>query len=254
MRDLGTGSPVQAPEASEWRDAPVTALRKTFVAFLQALYGFSERGEFLWTPGSDSEIFITDENPIRLKDVGQRPAINTVRGPMSWANLTIGGQQSVPMPGRQKKFTDLVSTTMSINHCSRNDLESEQLAWVTANHFWMLAEILTKEPMIHRIAPPSIGSPSPAGAIVQGDTEGEWFNTSVAIPTFLQVYGSVTTKNQHHMLREIRLRVDQIRTTPEFTQVREMTANNAIMPPRFPPRTPARPGLTGLDITIKVKE
>jgi hypothetical protein len=41
-----------------------------------------------------------------------------------------------------------------------------------------------------------VGAPSPAGAIVAGDTEGEWINTVVMIPFFMQVYGMVTPQNQ----------------------------------------------------------
>ena len=85
------------------------------------------------------------------------------------------------MTGAKKK-TMLVPGTMSINCCSRNDLESEFLAWVYAEQLWMHREILMRMGLFEIGRQMAIGSPSPAGSIVEGDSADSWYVTTIQSP------------------------------------------------------------------------
>jgi len=196
---------IQRPEVS-WGENPLLMVRKTVLSFLQGLFQQANVDDFRWHPDpEETGIVITDESPIQLDAVGKRPAISTVRGTAAWGGTSLDEMQSYDMQTDAKTHTDLVSSTISINCCSRADLESEYIAWIVANHCWMLRRVLMQGTPIHDFGRKNqIGSPSPAGAIVAGDNEGEWINTTVSIPFFLQVSASVTPQNLQ-LLNEIGL-------------------------------------------------
>lgn len=179
------------------REQPLLLIRRLVLTFLQGLFEQQDPGCFQWNEDlEESEIVITDEAPINLERVGARPAISTVRGTVQWGQTSLDEKQTYNMATEQRTHIDLLRGTLSINCCSRVDLESEYIAWIVANHMWLLRRLLMKFTPVHEIGRGnSIGSPSPAGAIVSGDTEGEWINTVVTVPFFLQVGGKVTPLN-----------------------------------------------------------
>jgi len=210
-----------------WAENPVLQLRKTVLGFLQGLFEEAEVSCFRWHESlEDTEIVITDEFPLKLDVVGKRPAITLVRGAMSWNKTSIGEMLSLNMANDQKKRSDLVSGTISINCCARDDLESEYIALIVARHLWILGPLLQKGTPIHEIGRGvQLGSPSPAGAIVVGDTEGEWINTPVTTPYFIQETNSVQPLGQQ-LLRRLSLRLGvrggaQVGNTPVRYQARQ---------------------------------
>jgi hypothetical protein len=82
----------------------------------------------------------------------------------------------------KKTKSVLIPGTMSINCCSRVDIESEQLAWVIAEQLWMNRELLMKAGFFEIGRQFVIGAPSPAGSIVVGDSADEWYVTTVSSP------------------------------------------------------------------------
>jgi len=192
----GTIKPSAAPLVT-WEEQPLLQIRKLVLTFLQGLFEQQTPGCFQWVENlEETEIVITDEAPIKLEVVGVRPAISTVRGTVQWGQTSLDEKQSYNMATEQRTHTDLLRGSLSINCCSRVDLESEYIAWIVANHMWLLRRLLMKFTPVHEIGRGNaIGSPSPAGAIVSGDSEGEWINTVVTIPFFLQVGGKVRPLN-----------------------------------------------------------
>lgn len=192
-----------------WAEQPLLMLRKQILAFMQGLFEFSPVRCFHWTEDPETtEIYITDESPLGVDVVGKRPAISVVRGTVAWGQTSIDERQSEDMNTGARSHTDLLRGTVSINCCSRVDLESEYIAWVVANHMWLLRRIVMRGTPIHEFGRGiQVGSPSPAGAIVSGDVQGEWINTPVTIAFFLQVSGSVTPLVQDDVIRAIEVKM-----------------------------------------------
>jgi hypothetical protein len=86
------------------------------------------------------------------------------------------------MASGAKKKTVLIPGTISINCCSRVPLEAEQLAWLVAEHLWMLRDVMRKWGFYDVGRNLAIGSPSPAGSIVQNDGGDEWYVVTITSP------------------------------------------------------------------------
>jgi hypothetical protein len=192
-----------------WAEQPLLMLRKQILAFLQGLFEASPVRCFNWNEDEEStDIIITDESPLNLEVVGKRPAISIVRGTVAWGQTSIDERLSEDMNTGARTHTDLLRGTLSVNCCSKVDLESEYLAWIVANHMWLLRRLIIKGSPVHEFGRGiQIGSPSPAGAIVQGDTNGEWINTPVSVSFFLQVSGSVEPIASADVIRNIEFKM-----------------------------------------------
>jgi len=205
-------------------------VRKTALSFIQGLLATQDPGCFRWDDNpQNTEIVVTDESPLRLDVCGKRPGISVVRGPVRWAQTSLDEMQKSNLATGAKQKTDLLPGTLSINCCSRADLETEYIAWVVANHMWLLRSLFMYYTKIHEFGRGiSIGSPSPAGAIVSGDNEGEWICTTVQIPFHLQVYGKVTPQQKLVQAVEMRMGVRgnvQAQQTPVRDPLRGTTPN-----------------------------
>lgn len=194
-----TNNAISVPSSSlvNWAEQPLLFIRKICLSFMQGLFEKADPGCFHWSESlEETEIVITDESPIKLDVVGKRPAISTVRGSIGWGKTSLDEMQTRSLSTDQRKHTDLLSGTMTVNCCSREPLETEYLAWVVANHTWLLRRLIMRNTPVHEFGRGQmVGAPSPAGAIVAGDTEGEWICTPVQIPFFLQISGRVTPLN-----------------------------------------------------------
>ena len=188
---------METPQVS-WAEQPLLLIRKTALSFIQGLFEQADVGHFRWLEDlEETEIIVTDETPIKLDVVGKRPAISVVRAPVAWGQTSLDEMRSTDSRTGAREHTDLLRGMLSINCCSRVDLESEYIAWTVANHLWLLRRIFLKGTPIHEFGRGiQIGSPSPAGVIVSGDKEGEWINTTVTVPYFIQIAGRVTPLNQ----------------------------------------------------------
>jgi hypothetical protein len=171
---------------------------------MQGLFEKADPGCFKWHESlEETELVITDESPIKLDVVGKRPCISTVRGQVAWGKTSLDEMQTRSMSNDSRKHTDLLSGNMTINCCSREPLESEYIAWIVANHTWLLRRLVMKHTPVHEFGRGQVvGAPTPAGAIVTGDTEAEWVCTPIQIPFFLQISGKVTPLNLT-LLKEI---------------------------------------------------
>ena len=250
----GTHIPPSSGKAVvSWAETPTIMLRRAILAFLQGLFGYADKGNYKWHADiEDTEIVITDETPVNGAVVGHRPAITTVRGPLAFAGLTLDTRQSSSMLSPMEKYTDMVSCTMSVNHLSKNDLESERIAWYTANHVWLLRKLILKDTPVHAIQVPQVGAPSPAGALVAGDPNGDWVNTPVALPVFLQVYGVVTPRTQgaQQIYNEIMLSMTQQNKPLGHAATRDLSRGTSVLPTR---ESAAGAATDGLKMPVKVK-
>jgi hypothetical protein len=169
--------------ASSFRYTPLRHLRVLFVNFTQGLFNAAPPGNFHWDPDPTmTEIVITDESTIRRDAMQQRPAITFTRGPMQLYSRWMDDMLGFDFRTEAKTKSVLVPGTMSVNCLSRVDLESEEIAWVVAEHFWLLRELLMKMGFFDIGRGISISSPSPAGSIVTGDQGDEISATTLTIP------------------------------------------------------------------------
>jgi hypothetical protein len=159
-------------------------VRRLFVGFTQTLFSQAPPGHYHWQEDPQkTEIIITNENPINIDVCGDRPAISFTRGPVRFYSLGMDDLLEYRQDIDQKKKSVLVPGTMSINCCSKSDLESENLAFVVAEHFWLLRDHLIGNDKFFEVGrQPTIGSPTQAGTIVAGDQAEEWYATEVTIP------------------------------------------------------------------------
>jgi hypothetical protein len=139
-----------------------------------------------------TEIVITGENKINAAEVGMRPAISFTRGTIRWFTLGHDDMLGYDIATGQKKKSVLIPGTMSINCCSRNDLESEQLAFIITEQLWLNRDLLMRAGFFEVGREPVLGAPSPAGSLVTNDSGEEWYVTSVTCPFQFYRTGTVT--------------------------------------------------------------
>lgn len=179
---------------SSWLNDPLNHLVKAFVAFLQTIYEEAPRGYFHWSAvAEETEIAITEENPVRVEAIEQKPFISVMLGPVRFNGSSLDDLVNVSASTAKEIHTDLLPGTVTLNHVSRVPQEARFLGWHSARTIWNLRKLFVRETCIHEVGRNiQIGSVSPAGELVAGDTEGEWHNVPVSCPLFLQWTDSVT--------------------------------------------------------------
>jgi len=172
----------ELPESS-FKYNPLQHVRFLYVSFVQGLFYSAPRGQYHWESDDQStELFISAESPIKVETLNMRPCITFTRAPIGFHHLGFDDMDQYDFATGRKIKSLLIPGTMVINCCSRSDLESEHLAWVTAEHIWLLRDLLMKQGFYDVGRNIQVGSPSAAGAIIEGDGADEWFCTSVTSP------------------------------------------------------------------------
>lgn len=169
--------------SSSFRYTPIRHLRVLFVSFTQGLFAAAPSGAYHWDPDENgTEIYIADESTIKTERMQSRPAINFTRGSLQFYSRWMDDMMNFDLRTGQKTKSVLVPGTMAVNCISRVDLESEQIAWVVAEHFWLLRELLMKSGFFDIGRSISLSAPSPAGSLVTGDQADEMVVTTITIP------------------------------------------------------------------------
>ncbi len=167
---------------SSFANTPLEQIRTAYAAFVQGLFRSAPPG-YRWSPSEESsEILITDENPVHLSVLGQRPGVSFTRGPVQTMNLGIDDMASFDFRTGSKRKSILISGVMSINCMSRVDIESEQIAWVISEQLWMNRLLMMQCGFYDVGRSWVVGSPSPAGSLVEGDGGHEVYATVVSSP------------------------------------------------------------------------
>lgn len=168
---------------SSFKYTPLRHVRVLFIRFCQGLFFSAPRGAYHWEPDeAQSEIHICAENRIDPENLSARPGLSFTRGPVAFYSLGIDDLDQYNLATEQKEKSVLVPGTMTVNCISRVDQECEDLAWVVAEHFWLLRHLLMRAGFFEIGRQPQIGSPSPAGSVVAGDMGDEFYVTPVSIP------------------------------------------------------------------------
>lgn len=181
---IPTAEPRGALPESSFKYNPLQHVRYLYTAFAQGLFYAAPAGSgFHWeAENQSSEIIITAEAPIKLETLNDRPAISFTRAPVGFYHLGFDDLDQYDFRTGRKVKSMLIPGTMVINCCSRNDLESEQMAWTFAEHLWLLRDLMMTQGFYDVGRNMQVGSPSAPGAIVEGEGADEWFCTSVTSP------------------------------------------------------------------------
>lgn len=194
--------PQGVPQAQGFDEDPLTHFSRVFVRFMQLVFASFEKGAYRWNADEKlSEITISDQSTIKKEVVERRPAIIISRGPAAFGNTSMD-QLAGPLLDKQKdgstkftanmdpitgskRFTDLLSSTMTYNCLSREGIEAQRIAWISAYATRTLKRALLKVGL-HRVGEDvSIGSESAPGSIVQPDSN-EIVMVSVSVPFYFQ--------------------------------------------------------------------
>lgn len=170
------------PESS-FKYNPLMHVRVLFVRFVQGLFAAAPEGSYRWRPDDENtEIYITDEGVVKAEVVEKMPTVAFTRGPVQFYNLGLDDLDGYNFPLDRKTKGVLLPGTMTINVCARVDLESEHVAFVIADHIWLLRDLLMKAGFFDVGRSIQVGAPSPAGSIIAGDSADEFFCTPVSVP------------------------------------------------------------------------
>lgn len=190
---------------SSFKYTPLRHVRVMFIRFVQGLFYSAPKGCYHWQP-LDEEMLIEDEQntEISISNEGKldplvlqkRPAVTFTRGPVQFYSLGMDDLLHYEFDTAKKTKGVLVPGTMSINCVSRVSQESEDLAWVVAEHLWLLRHLLMRAGFFEIGRMPQIGSPSPAGSIVTGDNGDEFTVTMVTVPYQFSRTSSMTPLGQ----------------------------------------------------------
>lgn len=192
---------------SNFQDNPLRHVRYLYTTFVQGLFSFRPKGQYHWDEDmKQTEIIVADESVLHTEVLGSRPGISFTRAPVGAYHLGFDDMIRYDASSGRKTKSMLNAGTMVINCCSRVDLESEHLAWICYEYIWLLRELLMKAGFYDVGRGMQVGSPSPAGKIVEGDAGDEWYCTTVTSPYHFQRTSEFTPLNAI-MLRELSLRL-----------------------------------------------
>ena len=176
---------------------PLRFIREAYVRFIQGLFSAAPKGWYHWElSNEETDIIITDENPIKIDTLGKRPCITCTRAPVALYTLGLDDMLSYDMATGARRKSVLIPGTMTVNCCSRVPLEAEQLAWIVSENLWMLRDVLRQWGFYDVGRNLAIGAPSPAGSIVSNDSGDEWYVVSITSPFQIARISQVTPLNQ----------------------------------------------------------
>jgi len=158
-------------------------VRVLFIRFVQGLFSASPEGCYRWRADQHStEIFIADEETLNPEVISKKPGISFTRGPVQFYSLGLDDMEKFDFTLEKKTKGVLIPGTMTINCCSSVPIESEHIAWVVAEHLWLLRHLLMRAGFFEIGRSIQIGSPSPAGSIIANDRGEEFSCTPVSVP------------------------------------------------------------------------
>lgn len=168
---------------SSFTYTPLEHVRTVTIAFIQGLFNGAPLGDYHWDPEDEkTEIIIRDENPIHVDKYGQRPCINFTMGTSEFYHMGMDDMLEYDFASGKKVKGMLVPGTITANVCARSDIEAHNLAWIVAEHVWLLRELLIAQGFFEIGRGMRITPPSPPGSIVASDSADGWYASSVSIP------------------------------------------------------------------------
>lgn len=235
---------------------PLEALRNLFVGFVQGLFNAAPPGEYHWDPDpAVSDIVIQDEAPVKEEMMQKRPLIMFVRGPIQFYSFGMDDLLQYDATTGRKTKSILATGTMTVNCCSRVALEAENIGWVTAEHVWLLRDLLMQHGLFDTGRQIQLGSPSPAGSIISDDNGDGWIAVPISVPFHFVRTSSFTPLGKQivkSIETHVSTRIPKLHSTgsPPFAGFeRPLMVTRVPAPPLIP-----APDVQGATSTISGKE
>jgi len=131
---------------SSWEEDPLTHALWVTLNFLQTLFSYADEGTFRWLPDrKNSEIIITQENPIESEVINKRPTIIAVMGQSAFAGIGLDQLADYDFKTGARKHTDIISGRITLNCISRKLTPARKLAWLVARHCWIMRRVMLKQ-------------------------------------------------------------------------------------------------------------
>lgn len=194
---------------SSFKYTPLQHVRVLILGFLQGLFAEAPPNSFRWSPDDQvTELVIRDENPIHVETIGMRPCVSLTMGTINFYSLGLDDMFSYDVALDRKVKVVLIPGTVSINCCSRVPIEAHNLAWIIAEHLWLLRELLLKAGFFEIGRNISVSPPSPPGSVIAADAADEWVCSTVSVPYQFNRKSAFTNLG-HRIANNIRLQVEQ---------------------------------------------
>jgi hypothetical protein len=194
---------------SSFKYTPLQHVRVLILGFIQGLFAEAPANSYRWSPDDQvTELIIRDENPIHVDTVAMRPCVSLTMGSINFYSLGMDDMYSYDVDLDRKVKVVLIPGTVSVNCCSRVPIEAHNLAWIIAEHLWLLREILLKAGFFEIGRNISVSPPSPPGSVIAADAADEWVCSTVSVP-YQFSRKSAFTNLGHQIVRNIELQVQQ---------------------------------------------
>lgn len=204
---------------------PFQYILELYTKYLQGLFNWLPEGEFHWEPDHEvTEILILAQAPLDTETVGKNPLLTVVLGPSQFAGLGIDNLLTFdPMTGERVR-TDLINGHIVVYCLAESDIIATRLGHIVSHFTRVHQRILESPGGFHQIArpSPSINSPSPPGALVQGDAQG-LVMVQVNIPYHFQWTWKTSINRQAPQFRSIDMIMEKRRARDyEYTSLQKL--------------------------------
>lgn len=186
-------------QLTAYRYSPLMWIRERLVCFTRGIFNAAPVGCFHWSPEPlQSEIFITDEDVLEPDTMNLRPAISFTRSPVAFKSIGQGDVANTDFATGKTTKECTIPGTMVANCISRVSLEAEAIAFNVAKYTWLLRHLLMQSGFFDIGREPQIGSVSPAGSLIAGDSAlGDQYRVvPVSISYIISYSASYTPLNQ----------------------------------------------------------
>jgi hypothetical protein len=197
---------------------PPGFIKDVYLSFFQEYFAKAPAGQFRFTGNdkSESELFITDSFGVDKEVIEHRPALVTLRGPISWANIGLDQLKDMNILTGRELRTDLVSGSMTIHCISRQGLEAERLSWQVMFALKSMRRVLQKKGLFEVGRDAVMGAETPPGMLVAGDVDPHTIDVPISSPFFVQITWS-TEPAESHSIGEIEIRPKLMHVGPPGT-------------------------------------
>jgi len=180
---------------------------RAWLMFLQGLFKSRPEGYYKWDPNiNETEIIITDREPVDSENKSTRPIISTSRGPAVWSSTSLN-QQMVPAFGSEKTiYSDLIGCSMTISVIAREGLEAQNLAYTIFRMIPVFKPSILRLGRMHAIGNNiSLTQETSRSQIVPGSSTPEWKMVQLIVPFYIQDVFSSEEKDFYTLMRAVNL-------------------------------------------------
>lgn len=172
-------------EESASASSPLVLVRRVYTRFLQGLFHACPPGHYHWEPDASSEIVISGALGISSATLGDRPCVTVLRAPMAVQTLGFDDVSQHDLRTGTKQRATLMPGAVTINVCTRNDVEADTLAgWIT-DHLVALRDYMLRQGFFHVGHNLQINAPTPPGGLIKTGEAEEWFCMTIVSPFML---------------------------------------------------------------------